>query len=44
MNERERQVLIVNGAALLIGSLLVGWVFFFFLLKAMVLWPTDLSN
>jgi hypothetical protein len=39
MNERERQVLIVNGAALLIGSILVGWVFFFFLLKAAVLWP-----
>ncbi len=39
MNERERQILIVNGAGLLLGSILVGWVFFFFLLKAMVLWP-----
>ncbi len=39
MNERQRQILIVNGAGLLIGSLLVGWMFFFFLLKAVVLWP-----
>jgi hypothetical protein len=39
MNEREPQVLIVNGAGLLIGSILVGWVFFFFLVKAAVLWP-----
>jgi hypothetical protein len=39
MSERERQILIVNGAALLLGSIAVGWVFFFFLLKAAVLWP-----
>ncbi len=39
MNERQRQVLIVNGVGLLIGSLLVGWVFFFFLLHEVVLWP-----
>lgn len=39
MNERQRQVLIVNGVALLVGSVLVGWVFFFFLLKQVVLWP-----
>lgn len=39
MNERQRQVLIVNGIGLLIGAIAVGWVFFFFLLKEVVLWP-----
>lgn len=39
MDERQRQILIVNGAALLLGSIAVGWLFFFFLLKAVVLWP-----
>jgi hypothetical protein len=39
MNERQRQILILNGVALLVGSVLVGWVFFFFLLKQVVLWP-----
>lgn len=39
MTERQRQILIVNGIGLLIGAIAVGWVFFFFLLKAVVLWP-----
>ena len=39
MNERQRQVLIVNGIGLVIGAILVGWVFFFFLLREIVLWP-----
>jgi len=39
MNERQRQILILNGVGLLVGSVLVGWVFFFFLLKQVVLWP-----
>lgn len=39
MNDRQRQVLIVNGIGLVIGAIVVGWVFFFFLLREVVLWP-----
>jgi len=39
VNDRQRQILIVNGIGLVIGAMAVGWVFFFFLLREVVLWP-----
>jgi hypothetical protein len=39
VTERQRQILIVNGIGLLIGAIAIGWVFFFFLLHEIVLWP-----
>ena len=39
LSERRRTLLVLNGAGLLIVSALVGWVYFFFLLGAIDLWP-----
>ncbi|MEQ1548223.1 MAG: hypothetical protein ABL918_06180 [Chakrabartia sp.] len=39
LSEKRRTLLVINGAGLLISSALVGWVYFFFLLGAVDLWP-----
>lgn len=39
LSEKRRTLLVLNGAGLLISSLLAGWFYFFFLLGAIDLWP-----
>lgn len=39
LSEERRTLLVLNGAGLLITSALVGWLYFFFLLGAVDLWP-----
>jgi hypothetical protein len=44
LSEKRRALLVLNGIGLLIAALLSGWLYFFFLLGAVDLWPfvTDL--
>lgn len=39
MSEKRRALLVLNGAGLLISSIVAGWFYFFFLLGAIDLWP-----
>lgn len=39
LSEKRRTLLALNGAGLLISSVLTGWFYFFFLLGAIDLWP-----
>ena len=39
LSEKRRTLLILNGAGLLISSIISGWLYFFFLLGAIDLWP-----
>jgi len=39
LSEKRRTLLVLNGAGLLISSVLTGWLYFFFLLGAIDLWP-----
>lgn len=39
LSERRRALLVLNGVGLLISAALSGWVYFFFLLGAIDLWP-----
>lgn len=39
LSEKRRTLLVLNGVGLLISSALAGWVYFFFLLGAIDLWP-----
>ncbi len=39
LSEKRRLLLILNGAGLLISSIISGWLYFFFLLGAIDLWP-----
>jgi len=39
LSDRRRALLILNGAGLLISAALSGWLYFFFLLGALDLWP-----
>ena len=39
LQEKKRVLLVLNGAALLLTSVLIGWFYFFFTLGAIDLWP-----
>ena len=39
LSDQRRTLLVLNGAGLLISSALAGWIYFFFLLGAIDLWP-----
>lgn len=39
LNEKRRVLLVLNGAGLLLTSVLIGWFYFFFTLGAVDLWP-----
>jgi len=39
LSDRRRALLVLNGVGLLISSALSGWLYFFFLLGALDLWP-----
>lgn len=39
LQEKKRVLLVLNGAALLLTSVLIGWLYFFFTLGAIDLWP-----
>lgn len=39
LSEARRALLVLNGASLLLTSVLIGWFYFFFMLDAIDLWP-----
>ena len=39
LSEKRRTLLVLNGVGLLISSVVSGWIYFFFLLGAIDLWP-----
>lgn len=39
LSEKRRALLVLNGVALLISAVVTGWIYFFFLLGAIDLWP-----
>jgi len=39
LTDRRRSALVINGVALLISAVVSGWLYFFFLLGAIDLWP-----
>lgn len=39
LSERQRTLLVLNGAGLLLTSIIIGWFYFVFLLEGVRLWP-----